>query len=319
MTPKVPPRSTASRVGIGLPVYNGERFLEAAIEAILAQTYEDFELVVVDNASTDRSVEIARDIASNDGRIRIELNETNLGAPRNFNRAFDITHGEYFKWAAHDDLLEPTYLERCISFLDAERDYVLCHSRVGVIGSEGKPLYDYDVNLPHVESSAPADRFGDLVLIRHACYDAFGVLRRSTLARTPRIGAYLSSDRCLLAELALHGRFRILPETLYLNREHGDRSVRIPNHQRARAWFDQGRGGRFIFPAWRLLGEYAAAIDRTPLSQADRRACRRVLVRWLLRNWRLLRGDLRIAAIDALRSRPSASASAKLDGSEGHK
>ena len=105
------------RVSIGIPVYNGGRFIKEAIDSILAQTFEDFELILSDNASTDETEEICKEYATLDRRIRYYRNEENLGAAKNYNRVFELSNGEYFKWASHDDLCAPEYLERCIAAL----------------------------------------------------------------------------------------------------------------------------------------------------------------------------------------------------------
>ncbi|WP_081588053.1 glycosyltransferase family 2 protein [Gloeocapsa sp. PCC 7428] len=92
------------RISIGMPVYNGEPYLKDAINSILNQTFEDFELIISDNGSTDRTEEICRTIASQDQRVRYYRNEQNLGAGWNFNRVVDLATGEYFRWACHDDI-----------------------------------------------------------------------------------------------------------------------------------------------------------------------------------------------------------------------
>ena len=112
--PEVEVTTRTPRVTIGLPVYNGEDFLESALDTLLAQTYTDFELVIADNASTDRTGEICRR-AARDARVRYHRNDENVGAMRNFNRVFELARGEYFMWAAHDDAHEPDYLRRCVS------------------------------------------------------------------------------------------------------------------------------------------------------------------------------------------------------------
>ena len=99
------------RVSIGLPVYNAERFLEQALDGILAQTYIDFELVICDNASTDGTQAICQRYAALDPRIKYHRNPQNIGVSRNFNRAFELSCGEYFKWCCHDDIPAPTFLE----------------------------------------------------------------------------------------------------------------------------------------------------------------------------------------------------------------
>src|SRR3546814_4612052 len=101
-----------------MPVYNGERYVASAIESLLAQDFEDFELIISDNGSTDRTEEICREFASRDPRIRYVREEENQGASWNFNRVFELARGEYFRWACHDDACEPTHLSRCVELLD---------------------------------------------------------------------------------------------------------------------------------------------------------------------------------------------------------
>lgn len=294
-------------LSIGLPVRNGEAFLGDALDSILDQSFRDFELLVVDNASRDRTGEIARAYAARDPRVAYHRNARDLGAPANFNRAFDLARGAYFKWAAHDDVLAPEFLALCVEALEDDPSAVLCHSRVRVIDARGRVERLYDVEMPSLADPAPAARFADLALVRHACYHVFGVMRREVLERTPRIGHFLGSDRVLLAELGLHGRFLTLEKHLYDSREHRERSVRIPPHERARGWFGQGGAAGLVFPYWRILREYHRAVGRAPLARRERWACRAVLGRWVLRNHHLLRGDLRRAVRDALRpGRPGA-------------
>ena len=107
------------RVSIGMPVYNGADHVAKAIQAILSQTFEDFELVISDNASSDGTDQICRRYAALDPRIRYCRNDHNLGAAANYNRVFELARAEYFKWAAHDDLYAPEYLERCVAELDS--------------------------------------------------------------------------------------------------------------------------------------------------------------------------------------------------------
>ena len=111
----VNPTRHAPRLSIGLPVYNGERLLPQAIECLLAQSFGDFEIVIGDNASTDRTQEICHDYVRRDPRIRYVRHEHNLGAVANFNRVFELSTAPLFKWAAHDDLHREAYLEACIT------------------------------------------------------------------------------------------------------------------------------------------------------------------------------------------------------------
>ena len=115
-----------------MPVFNGERYIKSAIDSILGQTYEDFELVISDNASTDNTQNICLDYKAQDSRIRYQRSKENVGAPPNYNRVFLLSKGQYFKWAAHDDVMAPTYLEKCMNVLENDSSIVLCQYRQGV-------------------------------------------------------------------------------------------------------------------------------------------------------------------------------------------
>jgi glycosyltransferase involved in cell wall biosynthesis len=117
-------------VSIGLPVYNGERYLALAIRSVLEQTFEDFELIISDNASTDGTQEMAREFARADRRVRYQRMSRNLGPARNFNRLTLLARGRYFQWISHDDLWAPSLLAELVSPLDIDESVILSHSRV---------------------------------------------------------------------------------------------------------------------------------------------------------------------------------------------
>ena len=214
------------KVSLGMPVYNGERFVDEALRCVLDQTLDDFELIICDNASTDRTVEICEEVTGGDPRVTIHSSPSNIGAAANFNRTVELASGEYFKWVAHDDLIAPDYLEKCAEILDDDPAAVLCHSDVRIIDSDGELIRRYHPEFQHVGSSNVADRFSEWAAIAHRCFDVFGLIRMDTLRGTHLIAPYIASDRSLLAELGLRGTFVRVPEPLFLSREHGDRSIR---------------------------------------------------------------------------------------------
>lgn len=286
-------------LSIGLPVYNGERYLAGALGALLNQTYRDFELIIADNASTDRTAEICRTFAAGDKRVRVIRNDENLGAARNYNLTLEQAHGQYFKWAAHDDLCHPQFLARCISVLEAEPETVLVHSRSCGIDDSGRTIGRYDQEQPF-DDPRPAERLARAILAPHVCISVFGVMRRDVLLRTIRHGDWVGADRNLLAELALHGKVRLVPDILFKRRVHEQASIhRFTDEHERLAWFDPAHRGRWSFPTWRRLREYAGAIRRSPLTAGERAACLGVLTRWLAarhhtgpRNARLLLAEL---------------------------
>ena len=185
------------RLSIGLPVFNGERFLKKAIDSLLTQTFEDFELVISDNASTDKTQEICREYASNDKILRYFRNAQNLGAARNYNRVFELSKGEYFKWAAHDDLCAPKLLRQCVEVLDRDSSVILCYSRAKAIDEQGEVIKSYPAK-SDAGASKPQDRFYEFLCIPHPCTAIWGVMRASVLKKTRLIGNYTASDRPLL-------------------------------------------------------------------------------------------------------------------------
>src|SRR5258706_4754500 len=125
------------KVSIGLPVYNGATLLGRAIESLLAQTYLDFELIIADNCSTNGTVELCRDYVMRDSRIRLHQNQINIGAAKNFNRVFELSSGQFFMWAAHDDLWKSTYIAKCVAALEKFPSVVICGTDVSFIDVEG--------------------------------------------------------------------------------------------------------------------------------------------------------------------------------------
>jgi glycosyltransferase involved in cell wall biosynthesis len=286
------------RVSIGIPVFNGERYLGEAIEAHLAQTFSDFELIVSDNASTDGTEEIARSYAARDSRVRYRRSEKNAGASKNFNLVFEQSRGDYFKWSAHDDRIEPEFLARCVVTLDRDPSVVLCYTGIDVIDESGNVAGGYDGELANASAADAPKRFADLVLIDHPCYELYGLIRADVLRKTPLLGSYIATDRVLLAELGLHGRFHEIREPLFRSRDHAERALRAaPFHLRA-AWFDPDNRGRRVYPHWRFFSEYFASVRRAPIARAEKLRCYAVLLRWPMVNvnWARMGSDV-IAAV----------------------
>jgi glycosyltransferase involved in cell wall biosynthesis len=269
--------AASPRVSIGLPVYSGERFLAQALDSILAQTLEDYELLISDNGSTDGTEAICRAYASRDRRIRYLRNETNVGASINFNRVFELSSGEYFKWLAADDLCAPEFLERCVEMLDAEPSAVLAYPRATWIDEHGKALFDSDKMIGHMDLRAQVSaRFRELV--DELTYDEawagplciFGVIRSRALRQSRLLGNYIAADCNLLAELILIGEFLEVPERLSLIRLHPGSSTWLPSRstRKAQRFFDPKikGGARLLFYRWKHYLELLTAVARAPLT-----------------------------------------------------
>lgn len=270
------------RVSIGLPVFNGENYLAAALDSLLAQTYSDFELVISDNASTDRTQEICKDYAAKDRRIRYYRNDRNLGAAKNHNRVFELSTGQYFKWAAHDDLCAPEYIERCVEVLDRDPSVVLCHPKTSIIDEHGRYQKDFDDFLD-LRSPSPHERFRDYLFRRASMWSAIcGVIRASELRKTSLIRSFMSSDKVLLGELVLRGKIYRLSDCLFYRRYHPEQVWRAnPTSKALASWLNPENRGKILLPArWKHFFEYLHTIARVRLSWNERIWCYLNMMKW---------------------------------------
>ncbi|MEO0481890.1 MAG: glycosyltransferase family 2 protein [Planctomycetota bacterium] len=304
------------RVSIGLPVMNGEKYLAGAIEAIRAQTFEDFELLISDNASTDRTQEICEQHARQDERVRYVRQSENLGASRNFNYVYHHTNGEFFRWAAYDDLIRPEYLEACVKGLDASPESVLVYPKTVRIDEEGTILGVFEAATRDATGETPSERLTSLIgrgpleeSIIHMCFPIFGLIRRTALERTSLIASMPRSDMLLLVELALKGRFLPLDDELFLRREHDDGSVTAAENAAEgfqeleallAAWYDPSKGKRYPATLTRLGLGYTKAAMRTSMSFGQKLRSMKVLAGWMGRHWRAIGGEMKIVTRERL-------------------
>lgn len=287
------------RVSIGLPVYNGENFLAEAIDSILAQTFEDFELTISDNASTDATEKMCRHYAAKDSRIFYYRNESNLGASANFNLAFERSSGEYFKWAAHDDLIAPSFLERCVEVLDREPEVVLCFPGIGYMNEQGRIARISRGDLS-IRDRRPADRLYRFVNHQIASEDifwsVFGLIRSEVLRKTGLLGKYIAADQVLLMKLLLLGQFHELPEHLYYRRIHPLAStIRLPRSRTYRErieWYDTKNTARIVLPNWRLIIETLLAIRDGQIVRRAKARCFYPIAKMFTLRWKRLLSEL---------------------------
>ena len=279
------------RVSIGLPVFNGEKYLKEAIDAILAQTFQNFELIISDNGSTDHTRQICLDYASREPRIRYYRNKKNLGGPNNYNQVFKLSLGEYFKWAACDDLIAPEFLTKCVRVLDHNPSILGCYCKSGRINKDGVLLDYYNQGLlKKIDSLKARERFRDLIGLRYTTTPFYGLYRTKLFAKTPLQGSYIGADRNLVAELGLMGRIYEIPECLFFWRDHPDSYTsifygrnRVNSLDRllmAAAWW--GKKSFTRFPHWKNCVEYFRSVNHVSLSVSDRILCYVQIFRWFL-------------------------------------
>lgn len=289
-------------VSIGMPVHNGARYLDGALGALLSQDYGDFEVIVADNASTDQTWDIAQAWAARDRRVRCLRSRRNTGAAANYNRVFHAARGRFFKWAAHDDLCAPGYLRRCVEGLEAGgAEVALCYPKTAFIDEAGAWLRDYEDNLD-LPQPRPEQRLAHLLRHMVRCNPLCGLIRSRVLRSTRLIGRYYASDHILLAELALRGQFREVPERLFLRRLHPQSSRGVSRQTRQFAgWFDPRRARRYHLPRCRLFVELVRAVCAAPIPWASRRACLNLLFHERFKpQWRAMGGEVKIVLRQAL-------------------
>ena len=280
------------RIVIGLPVYNGENYLEKAIASILAQSFDEWQLFIGDNASTDATESICRRYAQQDERIKYHRHEQNIGAAPNFNFLFQPGDAPYFKWAAHDDTLEPDYLRQCIQVLDDNSDVVIAHCPTYEIDKSDRKLRTYEAANLRLNAERPRDRFWRLLWTEHFT-EIFGIMRSDAVAKTKLHGSYVGSDRNFFAEIILQGDVGYAKEALFCRREHQESYMAaLKDNLERRKWFDP----KASYPA-SLTGliktkEYFDAIFSAPISVSEKIACGKMVLEFIgIRGMEVLLGQ----------------------------
>ena len=210
--------STESRsplVSIGVPLHNGERYLREALDSLLAQDYPNLEIVISDNASTDASREICEGYAKRDPRIAYHRVDGNMGAIWNFNHVFELTKGDYFMWAADDDVRAPRFVSACVAALEERPEAVMCCSMLEFIDEAGRSIEtQWFTYAGGPSGKSRIDRVREIGR-GEAWFGVYGLARRSVLAQVRRSTPTWGFDVVLLLEMCLHGSVRVLPDCLF--------------------------------------------------------------------------------------------------------
>jgi glycosyltransferase involved in cell wall biosynthesis len=270
-------------LSIGLPVRNGEPYLGRTLTCLARQDFEDMEVLIADNGSTDATEDISRAAAAADGRIRYVRHDRDLGATANFNFVFTHTAGEFFAWLAADDEFDPRFYGRMIDLLRKRPEAAAAMSRVRIIDSNSDWLEDADER-SRADSPDPVRRFKEMASFSHYCQYSFAVARRRAMEHTRLLLPFWSSDRLYCAELALAGPLVRDPESLFFIRDHEARTTKraIRNEWDVIRFYLTPSGSRAVTLYY--ARQLRAAVDRAELSPADRRRANRALMSWGLRN-----------------------------------
>jgi len=269
------------RVSFAIPVRNGERFLGRALDSLLAQDFNDFEIVVCDNASTDKTPEVMRRYAERDPRVRCILNEEDIGQIENFNRVYEMSRGKYFRWVGYHDWLEPAYARKCVAVLDTRPDAVGVTTQWRFMDDAGR-VRSIDVPGPRVDAPTPYQR---LCLTLRLLQDPqsllfdpiYSLIRRDALQRTGLLPINPWTDRLLAVELCLLGSFCHIDDCLSTRWDVFERwKVRLPRYNE--------RLGRKRGPRAMLYVGCAKIVKRTPLSAEQKLGCFGAIFTYWLRD-----------------------------------
>jgi glycosyltransferase involved in cell wall biosynthesis len=278
-------------VSIGLPIYNEEEHLAQALDSLLGQDYDNIEVIISDNASTDATPRICAEYAGRDARVRYHRNETNIGGINNFNRVFELAQGEFFMWAAGHDVRHPTQVSRCLEVLSQDSSIVLCYSQVAWINDEGEQLEKIH---EYIDTRGLPDKMVRLNVVLWSlqeCFPIYGVFRSSALKQTAVYTNVVSPDMSLLIELAMVGKFAYIPEPVFKlrrARDHGDWQVYVTKHFQSGAI---GKRPQRLY--WRMMRELAARAARHFDSFPGRVLGRMFVVAAVLIKFRWMRVGLR--------------------------
>lgn len=285
-------------ITIGLPVYNGQKFLQAAIDSHLSQSYGDFELVISDNGSTDATEEICRRYAAQDDRISYLRSPVNRGILWNHRRVLEGL-GEatpYFRWAGADDVLEPGLLAAMVDVLRSRPEVEAVMPATKNIDEAGAIIRSMERTL-NLESAVPYERARQILLANYQHVIAYGLLRAPSLRRMRTGPDYIGWDPVFIWELALRGRIFQLEQLALLRRFHPGSISRVKTAREMRKWVEPDARAGMNFPHWTWAYERARALLATSLPSREKLRISLLLLR--ATSWQ--RKDLARDVIQAVR------------------
>ncbi|WP_405234358.1 glycosyltransferase family 2 protein [Lentisalinibacter salinarum] len=272
-----------SRVTIGVPVFNGENWLAATVNSVLDQTFADLKVVICDNASTDGSAEIASALVKQDERITYHRNQENVGVFRNFDRAFELSDSEFFKWCAVGDLIDKSFVARAVEALDRRQDAVLAYSQTELFGefSDKPEIQDVEMELDVPDAVARYRAYFGNCRLNNLFH---GLIRSDALSRTGLNKRFRGSDQCVVAALLLRGPFVRLGGKLLYRRVDVDTSTARKSASELRDFFSSDLRALDQLPTWKFQLQLFVDLLRSPLRYSEKLT----LVKFLIKKsiWR---------------------------------
>ena len=205
-------------VSIGIPVYNGERYIRSALDSLLDQTFSDFEMIISDNASSDATFDICREYVAKDPRVSVFKHEANIGLIENWRFVVEKARGRYFVWGSDHDLWHPVFLEALVNVLDEYPDVVMAYPHAVAIDAKGERI---DIEPPRFETF----RKSKLRRVYRACHKlvgagnmVYGLFRADALRKCGVLPYNAMPDRFLLLEMSVYGAYKQVEKELWYRR-----------------------------------------------------------------------------------------------------
>ena len=255
------------KVIIGLPVYNGQRYLQAAIESHLSQSFTDFDLVISDNGSTDGTPDLCSDFARLDTRVKYWRSPENRGILWNHRRVMDAIQSpnQYFRWAGADDIMESGLLQAMVTVLDTRPEVPAVMPDTKNIDEDGKIIGSM-ARVLDLQSGDVYQRAHDILVAGFQHVVAYGLLRASTLQIMRTRPDYPGWDPVFAWELALRGPMVQTEGAALLRRFHAGSISRVKTAKELRKWVEPSAKVGLDFPHWTWAYEKWRVLFAVPLS-----------------------------------------------------
>ncbi len=197
-------------ISIVLPVYNGEQFIKQAIESVLRQTYKSFELIIVNDCSTDKTLEIITEFSEKDERIKIINNQTNKKLPASLNLGHEKAKGNFVTWTSDDNILLPNFLDSFIKVINNKQADVVYSNYEVVDEAENLKRIHKAGQIEHILFG---NKIGASFLYKKQVYDSLKGYNESL---------FLLEDYDFWLRASMKYKFHYLDEILYKYRVHGE-------------------------------------------------------------------------------------------------
>jgi glycosyltransferase involved in cell wall biosynthesis len=215
------------KVSIGIPVYNGEKFIQEKLDSLIKQTFNNFEIIISDNASTDNTSNICREYAKKDKRIKYFYQKENIGSWSNFAFVLEKANKEYFLWSAADDIILSTYLEKTINILNSNNNVSCCGTKMELYGDDPKE-FENETNDSIIKkinkrmgymnvfpaSGSYENRIKEFIVNLRHNQIFYGVFRTNQIKESFVLEKIIGIDTCIIFNILKFGEIFVIDETL---------------------------------------------------------------------------------------------------------